>query len=1084
MPKKKEVKKLSKDLILAIDWAAAEYKYLEEFKEELKVVEQDKDIKNKLKDIKKASKLLHYVSKAERRAYHFEKNVGKRVFELLEEKDLSPDLIEGFHVFLKQVKIEEEQLVVFASWYSGELEKELDKEKTLLETKELLEEYYSEDKSKAERLHQELQQTIKHIEESIGDAEDWIRGLAVTLKKGKELLNKLPNDDKKYVFEEGMQILRKHGFPIDEYPQQTQFMAQHPNDLQELAEIAGEDDYLFSEGLPVVMDLITPEIWPWIVMLAEAAGDRAAILFTRHLNPIKDLITLETLPGMVKMAKTHNLMITSIFSSGLPAVRDLINEKTWPLFVDGLPRILKVVGRNFQLGSSLSNLKDLITPEKWPGIIKMTEAVGSKKIGVFKTKVIDLYKVLYNIKDLITSKTWPLFVEGLPRLYGDGKDSRSLTSHGILPVKDLLTPEKFPGLIKMAQAAGKNANDLFRYGLSSVKDIITPETWPIIVKKLPQIINHCKGAEEKTFKTLFELKPLFNQFGIGLFDLLIFPTLKRQSVASFLCFESFGKMDKSIQSKEDVDILIKILNKRKFKAHDFFEHILVKGLKEHVIASPISLEKEYLIPFLNNSPVDLLDIYIEYKNIITSDHPEKNLNLDKLFKNLRKIKNDVYEGVSTKDYDPKILTAVLYSTFSPELTVPRASYQQVFDNRTDREADIPHALHHLMEHKIKISLGGYALRDGETINDEGWKNLVEVVSEINQKGHKQIVPEFLGLQLLEAFLTKKLKKEQKEYLKLIYAFAKQLGTGLPEFNTEHSTLMKYKEFVGDGLRNDLITSLLDAAYTKSKEEFTQLINKVKKPKKMDGLAKQLFGLWMSNKDDKELRIKTILERNNMIVDNLDWQISSWQDIKTWLEQQAAGSISKDLINDIFAMLMGEDYNKMQHEMEKFEHSHQKTGKGGRELIFMLSKRKLHSVAMFNMGVCVAPDDKLWNMPDFWQMIIWDEFKEHAFGGVIFRTIEEQGKKYLILSIQPNGMILNEVSPVHLYDLIIKFSEKMRKKLKYDQILIPVAGSIHSNRGSIQSVITKNNYPKKSLLKDYEFSYSPYHYMYKEFFVVG
>ena len=35
MPSQREVKRLNKDLVLAIDWAASEYKYVKELQEEL-----------------------------------------------------------------------------------------------------------------------------------------------------------------------------------------------------------------------------------------------------------------------------------------------------------------------------------------------------------------------------------------------------------------------------------------------------------------------------------------------------------------------------------------------------------------------------------------------------------------------------------------------------------------------------------------------------------------------------------------------------------------------------------------------------------------------------------------------------------------------------------------------------------------------------------------------------------------------------------------------------------------------------------------------------------------------------------------
>ena len=91
--------------------------------------------------------------------------------------------------------------------------------------------------------------------------------------------------------------------------------------------------------------------------------------------------------------------------------------------------------------------------------------------------------------------------------------------------------------------------------------------------------------------------------------------------------------------------------------------------------------------------------------------------------------------------------------------------------------------------------------------------------------------------------------------------------------------------------------------------------------------------------------------------------------------------------------------------------------------------------------------------------------------------------YLVLSINPNSKILNDVSPVHLYDTIIDYAGKIVKKLNLGGVLIPISSKIHSNRGSIQSIISAKNYPKKNFSIEYEFSYSPYAYSYSEFFVV-
>ncbi|MFH1275519.1 MAG: hypothetical protein ABIH82_00245 [Candidatus Woesearchaeota archaeon] len=323
---KKEVKEYSKHLNKAISWAAAEYKYLDYLKREFKHVEEDKDISKEIKDLKKAAKLLRYVSKAERRAYKFEQRVGKDVHSILEEKGLSPELVEGFQVFLKQFKIEEDQLVKLTDWYNGELDNELDKEKVLLQL-----EKKAGSSAKQKKIHQEFLQILHDMEQHVGQAEEWIAGLEATLEKAKQMFKMLPNDEKQEVLKEGMLILRDYGFPVDGFPNEAELMAQHPDDLVEMAKVAGGNaSKLFELGLPAVAEagIITEKRWPGLVEMAKAAGENAWRLFEEGLPVVarEGIITEKTWPGLVKMAKAVGENAYDLFEDGLPAVAGLIQE--------------------------------------------------------------------------------------------------------------------------------------------------------------------------------------------------------------------------------------------------------------------------------------------------------------------------------------------------------------------------------------------------------------------------------------------------------------------------------------------------------------------------------------------------------------------------------------------------------------------------------------------------------------------------------------------------------------------------------------------------------------------------------------
>ncbi len=1221
----KELKKLEKHLVLAIDWTAAEFKYLEEFKEEIEKLKKDDKPRKRMR---KAAHFLRYIGRSERRAFHFQNFVGKELHEIYDELVASKAgfsskikaVIESVRIVAKELDVEMYYLAKNASEHIGRLERDLDGA------------YRHMGKEQKNYL-----QLVKQTEQNIGDLETWIGGIEVSLKKAQELL---PELNQAIITREGLNLLKMKSWPLPNDHPATQFLAQRPADLLHIISVTRDYAANLFIDLEKAANVIVekPWTWPGMVKMIEYNRQNAYQLFRTGFEHIEDIITPETWPGLIKLVKISQQHSGYMFAVGIPYVKKFITKRNWPLIVDGFIKMSR--GDDSQLwqhhySKSLSVVEHIITVKNWPkiasnlvrlpytaidsifpsmkelitieslpiivdGLVEFDKAFDKYKQGSSSRHFINYrnggYAALSKVGGTYTIESWPtvvkIFIEFVekevhsmdkfaktfqilhdylsPELWGViekvPKNERDrFILYSLVPMKEMLTPQYFPGLTKIIQNLDSTVvYNLFKYGIPAVKDLITPKTWPIIVEEFieiskmgnieakyffehilvqmphlihkknwlpyldgiikineaegkekfilqyalkgvktlitpktwPELVNNLiklakmsdafKGRESEVYHSLDYLTPLFIKFENQLFDLLIFPTIKRQQMSSSKIFNSFLRLDEMFKREEDFTLLISIMNKRKLKTNDFIKEILIIGRKRLFIYAPLSHQKENLLSFVDNCSVDFIEVYQEYISLLHSDHPEKAKHMEMFVKKYKQIKQDIFSGVLSQDFDEKILVGIIYSVFAPEISIDRSTYYRTYSSRTDRQADIPNKLWHgltkISPYEVKISKGGVALKAGEELRDEAWHNLVEAVAEINTKP-VTVIPQQLGLDLLKAFVTKSLKDEKKKYVKLLYAFSVQLGEALPEFNTSHITLMKYKEFVGDRLRNDLILKVVSEAHEKEPGEFTKIIQLIGKPKKFDGLAKQLHKMWTSAMPDKITRIKAVLERNRIHVDNLNWTITNWQDIRGWLHAQSANTLSKKVINDIFAMLTGENYNQMIHEMDKFEHSHKATGKGGEKYLFMLSKRKLHSVAMYNMGVCVASDDRMWNMPDFWPMIIWDK-NFHAHGGVMFRTIEEAGKKYLVLSINPSSSILNQVSPVHLYDQIIAYAEKIRKKLHYDQILIPTNGAIHSNRGSIQAAITERSYPKKTLSSKHVFSYSPHAYTYQEFFIVG
>ena len=742
--------------------------------------------------------------------------------------------------------------------------------------------------------------------------------------------------------------------------------------------------------------------------------------------------------GVVEMANASGSYAYNIFYFGLPAVKDLINERTWP------------------------------------DLVEMAKASGSNAEHLF-------HYGLPAVKDLINERTWPMLVKGLVEIAEASRHfAYNIFCWGLPAVKDLINERTWPDLVEMAKASGSNAVYIFQYGLPAVKQIINPNSFPELINYFIELLKYCKKNEGINFSSFNKLNHLFNKFGLSLFDDLIMPTAKSQTAVAYHCFGSFAIIfdEGRIQGKDDLAFLRYIVEKKSRRANDILTNFVLKGLKDGVISKPLSIEAFILKEFLENSPAYLIELYVEFKKIYLSKNPEKHLHYENLFKNVRKLKKEIIEGTLSSQYPENLVVGVLFSVFTPEISADKNQYLDVLKSSQDRQADIPHVLISLSGKWVRISQGGYVLK--EELNVISWNNLVEAVRYVNSN-RISVDPADVGINLLNDYRKGALRAKQKEYLVHIYSHSVSTGNSLPDFNTNHETLMKYKEFIGDRLRNDLIFSLLSKAQEKYPVQFNQLIGR----KNLDyrNLAKMLLNLWNSKAANKEDTIKKILQKNGLSVQQLNWSQGINLDwINSWLNSLSTNVVDKSLVQKIFNDLYGEQYSHMQKEIGKFEFKREGRSLLGKPFRFVLSKRKMHCCAMFNFGVCVASDDKLWNMADFWQMIIFDE-EDNACGGVIYRTIIEDGKAYLIASIQPSSNILSSVSPEGLYSKIIQFSRLMVKKLRYHNLLIPKDSSIHSNRGSMQSIIATANYPLIKLKKTYEFSYNPYN-SYNEFFIAA
>lgn len=637
-------------------------------------------------------------------------------------------------------------------------------------------------------------------------------------------------------------------------------------------------------------------------------------------------------------------------------------------------------------------------------------------------------------------------------------------------------------------------------------DLLDKNNISLYVAGIAEIFNYAAGTEDLVSKSFRGIRYLIVDFKEDIFKSFLVPIAKAQAVGTHLCYDSFVRIRYGkegtirppsmfgIQNIEDLELLKNICERYPIKAYDILVNIIEEGLEYGIVARPIGKDSEVILSFLKNAPAYILDIFARYKELYYSNRLDKNIQMVMLFENIGKIKEEIYEGnASFAKIDEKLFFGVLYHIFAPELTIERNQYKQVFNSRNDRQSDYPDALQKISGMKVKISKGSVKLKEGKTLDTAAWQTIIDVVQEVNNSSPQQINPAQLGFELMENLVNNLLKEKRKHYLALIYGYSVLKGQSLPVFSQTFEILMKYKEFIGDRM-NDLLFSILSESLKQDQNRYKELNSVIiGRTLDMKGLCKALEDIWNPREkkkrgislEEKERIILKILERNGYYLESInDWQ-PHWtrNEIENWIRNINANIIDKGLITRIKNGLYGEDYTQMQNEMGKFKFERGKKFLGAKKTFtFNLSKKKAHSVAMFNMGVCIAVDEKLWNKPDFWQMIIFDEEK-NACGGVLYRTIEEKEKKYLICSIRPSQKILSVTSPTSVYDKIMQYSKLIKKILKFDAVLIPEKSEIHSNRGSIQTEIQNRNYRTITLKREYTFSYDPYNYTYKKFFVV-
>jgi len=380
-------------------------------------------------------------------------------------------------------------------------------------------------------------------------------------------------------------------------------------------------------------------------------------------------------------------------------------------------------------------------------------------------------------------------------------------------------------------------------------------------------------------------------------------------------------------------------------------------------------------------------------------------------------------------------------------------------------------------HVISIEQGGYSLKEGENINLQSWNPVLSSVKNYNEKSEKVSRAE-LGRDLAISFSSKRLIKDQREFLNKLYSVYKGQGYSLENSLLGYKNLMAYREYVGNSL-NDIIGLCIDEWQKEKPDEYKKWQEERSNGNTMNmtGLAKQLTGILKNDNMDESKKdevVKRILkgvgiQAEGDIVKALSEQLERGE-LKQYLSENIVGKNSGDqkIALMIRNGLLGKEYSNMYKEMKKYEFS---DGAEKVEYKLYVTKKKEHGCAGHNMGVCVASDEQLWEKPNFMNVIL--EKDSVIYGGMHFLIAEEEGRRYLTLpGINPNEVSLSRAFTDDLYDKLIEYAKKCAVKMGCEKVLIPTNPIIHSSRGGVQSAIEEKGYNKFIFKEKVQFSHSP------------
>ncbi|MHC5080094.1 MAG: hypothetical protein ACYTHN_13840, partial [Planctomycetota bacterium] len=706
--------------------------------------------------------------------------------------------------------------------------------------------------------------------------------------------------------------------------------------------------------------------------------------------------------------------------------------------------------------------------------------------------------------------------EDLLKMEGEGVESGPLLRQGLWPVVKIAGKREgvFLRLFRnvaathrMLSQAGVESEEVLSHGTSVAQAVAREEedAFSNTLREFCKVFTLEEYAQGRAAvpSDLTRLLSLFRSHPEA-WSGLVHPLLQSQRRVARSLLGTIGRIAAHVKAASDLVILREIVTQRGVQAGDALENLVYLGLQTGAIES-LTEERDLLRGFLREFSVHDPGFYSTYKKI--HDDPalsrrERSEKCATLREELDALSGAIRSGeVKPEQEESPTFPLVLFHLFPPAMSLSRWTYMDQYRRMTDHKDHLEkwNPGEELQGKVYAFRQGSFHIKPGVELDLEPWALLNRIVEDASSAEPVGEPAAGLGRDAMAEWIRGHLSRDpvREELLRRAYDRFRLEGYVLPKDLQSVTTLIAYKEFLSDHLR-DILQEALDAHREEDPRRFLQrLRDKLAPPVKVGkGLLK---GVWGTIQQRKAGMI-SVEEANRRLSGQLKAFSLGGSDVlavlvpaRTQQELLALlGRLERGEVHiqpgketeRICADLCGAELAAMNRELfgdaghpSKLEYRVSDESPAF-EIRFEVTKRKAHAVIGYCEGVCVAPDITLWNREDFLQVIFWGP-SGVAMGGMHLLIVEEEGKRFLTLpGINPSLRLIGTVKPEEILDTCIDYAWRLARRWNLEGVWIPASPGIHSNRGAIGRAIHEKQYPRKRI-SDQTFSYSPYAYTFRD-----